>query len=605
MFANFLYFIVALLLYSTCQFPGAGESLPDHAVLLFFLFFLVFVFVCRTAFHRLEKQISGTNPSTLEHRLDKTILRLSLFALFLFAVDLYFLRLKLLFSDFIVFRLFPTFEALLFLGIFIVYLAMVWNFAWKVQKRVFFGVPSKKSFVVSNISFSLPALLPWFFLSMTADIIQLLPLPRLKAFLATPGGEVCFVLLFLFAVAVFGPVLVQKLWGCTSLDRGDTRDHIEALCRRAGVGYADIVKWELFGGTMITAGVMGLVARFRYILVTPALLRLLTREEIDAVIAHELGHVQKKHMFFYLFFFAGYIAAVYALFDPLVLVVFYSKTLFDLFSFFSLSPDIAQTIVFSLVLILLFVVYFRYVFGFFMRNCERQADIHVFTLMGTASSLISTFNKIAGFGRHSRDKPSWHHFSISQRIDFLDRCEQDPSLIHRHNKKIRKMIGGYLVVILVICFTGYSINFGPAQKQFNAFMAEKILQRQLQVEPENSELYTMVGDYYYDADEFEKAIKAYENVLRIDSENVQALNNLAWLFATCSQKSLQDHKKALALARRAVGISRSPHVLDTYAEACFLNNLTGDAVEAAREALSRAGERREYYQKQLNRFLQS
>ena len=65
---------------------------------------------------------------------------------------------------------------------------------------------------------------------------------------------------------------------------------------------------------MITAGVMGLIKQFRYILVTRSLLQRLTPYEIEAVIAHEIGHVKKKHLLFYLIFFAGYMLISYALF---------------------------------------------------------------------------------------------------------------------------------------------------------------------------------------------------------------------------------------------------------------------------------------------------
>ncbi|MEA2059034.1 MAG: M48 family metalloprotease [Thermodesulfobacteriota bacterium] len=602
MFANFLYFIVALLLYTTCQFPQDSAKPADHSLMLFFLMVLFFTAVCRFVFQQVGRQSERISIFRLEQQVEKAILRLSILALLIFALTLYGLRLKLFFSDFFLFQIFPTFEAFFFLAIFVGYLVIVWNYAWEVQKRFFLNISSKKTFVVSNISFSLPALLPWFALSLTADMIQLLPFTGLKEFMASPGGEICYVLLFLFAVAVFGPFLIQKLWRCTSLERGIARERIEDICSRAGVRYADIVRWELFGGTMITAGVMGIVAKFRYILVTPALLRMLSLDEIDAVIAHELGHVQKKHMFFYLFFFAGYIVSVYALFEPLAFLVFYSALFLNFFSFLHISPDFAQPIMFSFILILLFIVYFRYVFGFFMRNCERQADLHVFTLIGSARSLIATFNKIAGFGRQSRDKPCWHHFSIQQRMDFLEKCEDDPSLIEKHNKKIRHMLIGYAGFIVMICIFGYAVNFGEAGKHLDSFMAEKILLHQLQVQPENSQLYTLVGDYYYNAGSFEKAVQAYENVLKIDGNNVNALNNLAWLFATCSKTSLQDHKRALVLAEKAVRLSQEPHILDTYAEACFLNGHYSEAVHAAEQALEKAESRKEYYESQLNRF---
>ena len=73
------------------------------------------------------------------------------------------------------------------------------------------------------------------------------------------------------------------------------RSRIENLCQKANFQYADILYWPIFGGRMITAGVMGLMKKFRYILVTKALFHSLEPEEIDAVIAHEIGHIKKKH----------------------------------------------------------------------------------------------------------------------------------------------------------------------------------------------------------------------------------------------------------------------------------------------------------------------
>ncbi len=63
---------------------------------------------------------------------------------------------------------------------------------------------------------------------------------------------------------------------------------------------------------------MGLIQKFRYILVTPSLLQLLEPEEIDAVIAHEIGHVKRKHLVFYLLFLVGYMLLSYVTFDMIL-----------------------------------------------------------------------------------------------------------------------------------------------------------------------------------------------------------------------------------------------------------------------------------------------
>ncbi|MFO7752767.1 MAG: M48 family metalloprotease [Desulfobacteraceae bacterium] len=604
MFSNFIYFLVALIVYTTCHYPEGVDSPPEHALFYAFLSAVVFAVLSRASFNRLAARSAVIDREVTDHKLNNLLTRFSILALFLFGMDLYFFRLKLLFSDFAIFRLFPTLEAVLFLLLFLFYLVIVWDSAWVVQKEFFSSSVSKRNFVISNISFSLPALLPWFLLSVVADILHILPFPFLSDFLTSPLGEVSYVLVFLVAVAVFGPYMIRRLWRCNPLEPSMVRDRIRRVCSMAQLRYADILKWELFGGSMITAGVMGIWGRFRYILVTPALIRLLEDDEIDSVIAHEIGHVKNHHLLYYILFFAGYIGFIYFVFDPVMLLIYSGKGLFTVSAFLGVSHDTAVTACFSLFLILLFVLYFRYVFGFFMRNFERQADTYVFTLTRDPGALISTFNKIARFSGQSWDKPNWHHFSIKERVRFLEKCRYDESYIKQHDRKLKFMITGYVLVTILVFGLGYSVNFGSGNKLFKNYIAEKVLERKIRVEPENSDLYTIVGDYYYDMGKYEEARGAWENVLRIDPENLHALNNLAWLYATCEDKSLRNGKKALELSKKALEISREAFVLDTYAEACYVNNDMGNAVKAAKEALSKADSSKvTYYKQQLSRFI--
>ena len=97
--------------------------------------------------------------------------------------------------------------------------------------------------------------LPLFFLSLAADLIYVLPFDAPRAFLNSTTGQILYFLFFLFVIAVFGPALIQYFWGCRPLEPGDARIRIEDLCRRAGVSYREIMKWPLFGGGMIAAGV--------------------------------------------------------------------------------------------------------------------------------------------------------------------------------------------------------------------------------------------------------------------------------------------------------------------------------------------------------------
>ena len=602
MFSNFLYFIIALIIYTTSDLFETAKGVDNSLVFASLMISVLFVFICHMAFKRLEKKASENPYGNVDHLINNYISHLSVLALVIFAVNIYGFKLTLLFSGIKLFDVIPTIEAIIFLGLFLLYLIIIWNAAYGVEKRYFAGKISKKNFIMSNVSFSLPALLPWFFLSIVADILGLLPWQPVRQLLKTPAGEIGYIALFLVAIAIFGPVLIKKLWNCKPLEPGLPRTRIEGVCQKAGIKYSNILKWELFGGTMITAGVMGLVGRFRYILVTPALLNSLNGDELDAVMMHEIGHVQKYHMLLYLLFFAGFMACNFVFFEPVMLLLYIFEPVYKLFEFVGVEKNTVYPILISTTLIGSFILYFRFVFGFFMRNFERQADIHVYTFIDTASPLISTFYKIASFSGQSIEKPNWHHFSIGQRIRFLEKCQSTPALIQAHHVYIKKIITGYVVLVMILVGVGYSINFGMARETFGNFIAENILFQQLDVDSENPDLYAVVGDYYYKKKNYEQTIESYEAVLKIDPENVHALNNLSWLFATCPKEGYRNRKKALEYATRALEQKRDPFILDTYAEALSANNDIQKAVIAAKEALNRSKDKKEYYKSQLQRF---
>ncbi len=605
MFSNFLYFLIALVIYTTSEMLEKPASIDLSGIYYSLIAGLLFALVCHFSFKRLSRRGDSLSFSGMDTSVNNAISRLSAAALLLFAVNIYFFRLNHILANFPLFKWMPTFEALLFLGLFLLYLVLIWNAAYKIQKRYFPGNLTKKSFIFSNIAFSLPALLPWFCLSLLADIIELLPFESLKTFLNTTTGEILYIGVFLSAVAVFGPVLIRKLWGCKPLDPGYARARIEATCRQAGLKYNDILKWELFGGTMITAGVMGIVGRFRYILVTPALLNSLDDDEVDGVMLHEIGHVQRHHMLFYLLFFAGFIACNFVFFEPLIMLLLVARPLYDAMAWIGIPATTAQPIFICLGMISFFVIYFRYIFGFFMRQFERQADLHIFNFQANPSTLISTFYKIASMSRQSIDKPNWHHFSIGERIRFLELCRDNPGRIRQHHNHVKKMILGYALAVVMLFSFGFSISYGSLSEPFGKYIAGKILIQQLEVNPENSDLYVFVGDYYYNDNLYAKARDAYENVLRIDPENVHAMNNLAWLLATCPKEEYRDVNRALELAEKAIAIQEEAFILDTYAEALFMNDRRQEAYLIAAKALDLATEKKAYYRDQVTRFKNS
>lgn len=604
MFSTIIYFLVALIIYATSELFEAQDPQTAAGWLESLVLAAVFFLVCRLSFRHLAR--ASDNPggsASLDQAVSTTISRLSVLALLVFAVNIHVYHLNSAFSHILLFQAVPTLEALLFLGIFVSYLVMIWHGAYPVQKDCFARPVSRRQYIMSQLSFSLPALLPWLCLSLFVDLMGLVPYPPLKKWLTHPAGEIGTIVLFMAGIAVFGPLFIKTLWQCRPLEKGPVRTRIEAVCDIAGLRYADILIWDLFGGAMMTAGVMGLVGKFRYILVTPALVRSLDDDELAAVILHEIGHVHHRHMLWYLIFFAGFVACNIVLYEPLMLLVLTGVTLLPgpVLSKAALSQ--IHSILMGAVLISLFVVYFRFVFGFFMRNFERQADLYLYRFFPDPFPLIRTFYKIAAGSRQDMERPNWHHFSIGQRIRFLEKSRQTPGLIQQHHRRVRRLIAVAVLGLAGVFWTGYHLTHGQFKPGFDRFVANRLVFEQLRSDPENADLHVAVGDYYYALQDFARAVQAYGTAIRLHPEHVHALNNLAWLLATCPEKAFLDPGRALVLAGRAVALApESPFVLDTYAEALFVNLRVSEAVAAAQKALALAEDRHEYYRDQVRRF---
>jgi Zn-dependent protease with chaperone function len=606
MFANLIYFIIALLLYATYQ-PAKDALHPagGDVGLVFILLTACYIFVVRLQFSRLEKRVTRIPYGSFDHDFNALANRWAIIAILRFAVDIYILNLPSLTLQVRLLAQVPFLNAVLFISLFAFYLVIIWTVAYGAYQKIYPSTVSRRNYIIGNIAFAVPAVLPWLLLTGVLDLIDLLPFEPLKRFLATTHGEIIYFSIFLLAVAITGPALIRRFWGCKPLEAGFARTRIEMLCRKASMKYANILRWPLFGGQMITAGVMGLVKKFRYILVTDAMLRVLEPEEIDAVIAHEIGHVKHKHLLIYLFFLMGYMLISVALIDIIIAVVMYSDTLYVLIDLSNVDQSSVISILFSLLSIFMFIVYFRYCFGYFLRNFERQADTYVFTLFNSARPLIRTFEKIRLTSGKVSDKPNWHHFSIDERIKYLEKCEADKSWISRHDRKVRKSISLYLVGLMIFGWIGYTLNFGEAGEKFNHHFFEKMIARRLAKTPNDFRLYSALGDLYYRKKMYTEMIQAYERALVLNPNDPQVLNNLAWHYATCEDERLRHPRRALLLASQAIKLLEAPHIIDTLAESYYVNGQFEKAVEMGYKALTLAKDNREYYEKQLKKFLKA
>ena len=416
-------------------------------------------------------------------------------------------------------------------------------------------------------------------------------------------------LVFVACLALFFPVLVKHWWGCAPLKPGRERRVAETVLEHTKVEVGGILTWPLMGGRLLTAGILGLLPRLRYLLITPALAEALDNRELAAVVAHEAGHVVHRHLWFYLMFFAGLFLAAYALAEPLALII---SGLVWWLAGSSWGMDLlgadgaggAFSILPALPLVALLIVYLRLVMGFFMRHFERQADFFALRVMGEAEPLAASLERIALMSGNTRDAPSWHHFSIAQRVRALTEAQADPRRIAAQARLIRRGLGVFFLGLALVVAGGFAMEGLGLNQQIKQATLERVLASEIAKRPHDARLQMQLGVLLYERGEERRALEHLQGAVALAPKDPEVMNGLAWFWATAQDRSLRRPAQAVRLAQKAVSLAPAPHIWDTLAEAYYAAGDPGRAVAAARAALAaRPSERLGYYQQQLERFL--
>ncbi|HDS17080.1 MAG TPA: peptidase M48, partial [Proteobacteria bacterium] len=391
--------------------------------------------------------------------------------------------------------------------------------------------------------------------------------------------------------------------GCRKLPDSPLRRAIIELCRRQRVGWREIMLWPPFEGRMATAAVVGAFPWSRYLLITPDLLRLLDGEEVLAVMSHELGHVRYRHLLFFLLFFVSFFLFNYLYFD---LAQAWLLTTDPIPTWLENSGN-AQGILLSLLeivpLLLLHLVFFRYFFGWFLRNFERQADLASLDPPKLTPALITAFEKLGYLLGSAGEKPNWHHFNIPQRLEFLRAAQIDPQLARRHHRRLQKALSLYLISFLLLIIPGlHWQNTGATDKLHYRYLTRRVEQL-LREKPDNARLWLALSSIHLERQKEIPALQALEQAHQLDPNDPETINNLAWLLLTIADSGLRDYDRAFLLAAKAAALRPAPHILDTLAEAYWRRGDAATAIALEEEILgSTELDNREHYLKQREKF---
>src|SRR5258708_5599578 len=107
------------------------------------------------------------------------------------------------------------------------------------------------------------------------------------------GGLLCS-LLFL-GTASLTPWLLSLFYPVQPLGSDTLRARLTQLAGEAGVSTGSIYEWHISGRTRKANALVAGIGRARRILVTDTLLNALSEEEVESLVAHELGHCALHH----------------------------------------------------------------------------------------------------------------------------------------------------------------------------------------------------------------------------------------------------------------------------------------------------------------------
>jgi STE24 endopeptidase len=221
---------------------------------------------------------------------------------------------------------------------------------------------------------------------------------------------VLFVVLAQLAPIVLFPIFYKF----EPLDNEDLRRRLVVLSERAGTRVRGVYRWRLSEKSKkANAALTGLGATRRIIL-ADTLLDNYSADEIEAVLAHELGHQVHRHILKSIFVQAGitlvgFWAANWALHYAV------DQHMFEELSDFANLPLLALvSVVLSFLLMPALNAYSRF--------NERQADRYAFESIASVDPFISSMNKLAEQNLAERTPSKWvewffhSHPSISRRL---------------------------------------------------------------------------------------------------------------------------------------------------------------------------------------------
>jgi len=238
---------------------------------------------------------------------------------------------------------------------------------------------------------------------------------------------------------------------------GELRDRLTAMCRRHRVRCGSMRLWRT-RGLVLNGAVIGVVPRLRYLLLTDALVENLSAPQLEAVMAHEVGHIRRRHLPWLLAALAAAFGwAVWGM-DAIGGVLFGDSATVDSTALTAVDV-VGMTVAIAVGLV---------VFGFVSRLFERQADAFAvqdasgmtrsnrgagtIVSLEAARNMAGALDAVARLNHIPKEKFTWRHGSIAgrcRRIGALVGSPVNRLGVNRTAGRVRLLISLGLLVLVI------------------------------------------------------------------------------------------------------------------------------------------------------------
>ena len=238
------------------------------------------------------------------------------------------------------------------------------------------------------------------------------------------------IVLFLVSVilARVVPVFILPLfYKITPIDDEDLKGRINSLAKDAGIKVENVYKFDMSKNTKKANAAFTGIGKSKRILLGDTLLENYTKDEIETVIAHELGHYKKKHII------KNIVISTIASFLTLFIISVLYNISIQWFGFDKI------TIVAALPLLSIWIMLIGLIqtplTNILSRKYEYEADEYAITSTGKPVSFESTLNKLTEQNLGDKDPHPfvewffYSHPSIKNRISALEKFAKDNNII--------------------------------------------------------------------------------------------------------------------------------------------------------------------------------